>query len=377
MARQKFTAAEREAIWLAHGKKCAYSNQLLEVGDFHIDHIIPESFAEQPEEFTKVKAKYKLSADFDLFGYENLLPSKAVANSQKGALLFEPERVHFFLGIASSKKEEIEKQLQKINKRQASSRALVVLQQCLERGDLSPDEVGSILEKYGDKPQEIFPLIEGMQFVDAMDIMAVAKADIESLRLLPIRLGENDHISGVTLTNQSGETKIVSTCKEYDASISAGFFANSNFDIKMATYFEHQCGLLSALHRAEEPETSFISNPRVGITDIHLIPFSLFPKFEDEGLRQGVLETYQSKVDDGVLVIKKMKQNMVQIEEPEGMGQRLIEVARSDFNGDGIEDILLFEDSYATQGTMGFGRILILTRTSIDGIFEEVDTINL
>jgi len=52
------------------------------------------------------------------------------------------------------------------------------------------------------------------------------------------------------------------------------------------------------------------------------------------------------------------------------MGQQLVEVARADFNGDGCEDILLFEYCYATHGTLGFGGVRILSRRSIDGKFE-------
>ena len=42
MANQKFSAAEREATWLAHEKKCAYTRELMDVSSFHIDHIVPE-----------------------------------------------------------------------------------------------------------------------------------------------------------------------------------------------------------------------------------------------------------------------------------------------------------------------------------------------
>jgi hypothetical protein len=71
-------------------------------------------------------------------------------------------------------------------------------------------------------------------------------------------------------------------------------------------------------------------------------------------------------------VVKKLRQNLLQVEEPEGMGHQLIEVARADFDGDGIEDILLFEYCWATHGTLGFGGVRILTRKSADGLFESV-----
>ena len=83
MADQKFNASKREALWLAHEKKCAYTRELLDVSSFHIDHVIPESLAADPAEFQKIRAKYQLPDDFDLFGFENLLgrPVRLGANT--------------------------------------------------------------------------------------------------------------------------------------------------------------------------------------------------------------------------------------------------------------------------------------------------------
>jgi hypothetical protein len=246
----------------------------------------------------------------------------------------------------------------------------------LERGDLSPEEVSDILQKHSDRPEEIFELVEGMQFADSAEVRFVAKAEIETLRDRVIRLDPSDHIDGVTLTNDRNETRHIRTCREYDEAIQQGYFAYSNFDIKMSTWFEHQCGLLKALHAARSPARSFIANPRVSILDLQLLPFSFFPQFGESQQATDAASTYQSKVDNGTLVVKRLRQNLLQIQEPEGMGQQLVEVARADFNGDGIEDILLFEYCYATHGTLGYGGIRIITRKSPDGQFEVVRSSN-
>jgi hypothetical protein len=372
MSTQSFSAAEREAIWLAYDKKCAYTRELLDVSSFHIDHVIPESLAQDPAGLKRLKTELGLPDDFDIFGYGNLVPCRPGANLQKGALLLNTAHVHFFLGIASSKKDEVEANLIRIEKRTNRGRAIVLLQQCLERGDLSPEEVSDILEKHSDRPEEIFKLLEGMQFADSAEVRFVAKAEIETLRDRAIRLGPNDRISGVTLTNAVNEKRHVRTCREYDDAIQQGYFAYSNFDIKMSTWFEHQCGLLKSLHTATSPTQSFISNPRVSILDLELLPFSFFPQFGESEQTVDPASTYQSKVDNGTLVVKRLRQNLLQIQEPEGMGQQLVEVARADFNGDDIEDILLFEYCYATHGTLGYGGIRIITRTSPAGKFQAV-----
>lgn len=374
MSTQSFSAAKREAIWLAYDKKCAYTRELLDVSSFHIDHVIPESLAQDPAGLKRLKTELGLPDDFDIFGYGNLVPCRPGANLQKGTLLLNTAHVHFFLGIASSKKDEVEANLTRIEKRTNRGRAIVLLQQCLERGDLSPKEVSDILEKHSDRPEEIFGLLEGMQFADSAEVRFVAKAEIETLRDRAIRLGPNDHISGVTLTNVANETRHVRTCREYDEAIQQGYFAYSNFDIKMSTWFKHQCDLLKSLHTATSPTQSFISNPRVSILDLELLPFSFFPQLVESEQTVDPASTYQSEVDNGTLVVKRLRQNLLQIHEPEGMGQQLVEVARADFNGDGIEDILLFEYCYATHGTLGYGGIRIITRTSPAGKFRAVQS---
>jgi len=278
MSTQKFSAAEREAIWLAHEKKCAYTREVLDVSSFHIDHIVPESLAEDPSALKQVKIDLGLPDDFDIFGHGNLLPCRSGANLQKGSLVLDKAHTHFFLGIASSKTGEIAAHLLQIDKRKIRGRAIILLQQCLERGDLSPNEVSRILQEHSEQPEHIFELIEGMQFADSTDVRFVAKAEIEALRNRPIRLGQNDHIDGVTLTNAANETRHVRTCREYDGAIQDGYFAYSNYDIKMSTWFEHQCGLLKSLQAAATPTQSFVSEPKVSIIDLELLPFSLFPR---------------------------------------------------------------------------------------------------
>jgi len=371
MADQKFTAAEREAIWLAHDKKCAYTRELLDVSGFHIDHVLPEKLANTPEDLERTKAKLGLGDNFKLTGFENLLPCKPGANLQKGSLIFESAPIHYFLGLAASKKAALEDHLARIEQQKYRGRALILLQQCLERGELSPDEVVRILDQYADQPTDIFKLIEGMKFADG-EVYTVVKADIAELQNRPIRLGSNDDIAGVTLTDDSNKQILVRSCKDYDAAIEAGYFPLTTFDMKMATFFEHQCGLLRALEAASTPNISHIANPRVGVVDLHLLQFSLFPNIGEEPESQEPDATFQSKIDDGTLVVRRIKQNLLVVEEHEGMGQQLIEVMRADFNGDGVEDILLFEYCYATHGTLGYGGIRILTRKNSTSRFENL-----
>ncbi len=372
MSTQKFTAAEREAIWLAHRKKCAYTRKLLDVSNFHIDHIIPESFTKDPAVLKDKIAKLKLPDDFNIHGYENLLPCCPSANYQKSNLIL-PD-LYYYLGIAAAKKERVEANLERIEKREYSGKFLILIQQHIERGDLTSKEVAEILQRYSECPETIFELIESMPFANTSEVKSIAKADIESLWDLPICL-KNFNIDGLTFENREGKQTIIRTCRDYQSALEKGYSAPNNFFFKASVSFIQQCGLLKLLQSAETPEQSFISAPKVGVVDLELLPLSLFPWVGDEDIRIVELppnKTYQDKVRNGEFIVKNVSQNSLRIE-GDGMGQQLIEVVRADFNRDGIEDILIFEYCYATGGTLGYGGIRILTRKSLDGKFEIVE----
>ena len=372
MSTQKFTAAEREAIWLAHGKKCAYTGELLDVSNYHIDHIIPEAIAKDSAVLKVKMMDLNLPADFNIHGYENLLPCCPRANYQKSDLILP--HLYYFLGIAAAKKEKVKSNLEYIEKCRSRANVLILLQQHIERGDLAPDKVAEILQQYSERPEAIFELIESMQFANSSEVKSIAKADIESLWDLPICFGEY-YKDGLRFINDEDKGTFVRTCREYEYAIKQGYFADTNAVLKMSVSFHQRCGLLKSLQSATIPQQSFISNPKVGVVDLELLPLLLFPWIGDEDLRIIELppnKTYQDKVKVGELVVKGVSQNSL-IVEGDVMGQRLIEVVRADLNGDGIEDILLFEYCYAIGGTLGYGGNRILTRKSSDGKFEIVE----
>ena len=219
-------------------------------------------------------------------------------------------------------------------------------------------------------PDDTFSLAKPLQFRDGPDVSAVRRGDIDDLRSRPIRFGANDQITDVTLRKDPDGTAAVSTCKEYDDAVAAGYAPYDTFSIKMAAFVLQPCGLLKALETARVAETSYISDPRAGVGTLRLLPFPLFPRLADEVREPDA--TYQSKVDSGDLVVRESSLMHLRVEE-DGLAQDLEEVARADFNGDGIEDIFLDEYVYATGGTFGAGNVKILTRKGPGAPFEIVE----
>ena len=217
-----------------------------------------------------------------------------------------------------------------------------------------------------------FQLIESIQFADGTTVESIAKDEIDTLRDLPIRLGENDHIDGVTLTKTRDDKVYVQTCREYDSARKRGYYPSSTFDITMASFFKFPCGLLNALEKASSPKQKFISDAKASILNLELLPFGIFPDnlAEKSSWDERDLETtYQDKIDNQKLVVTEKNQNVLGIE-GFGMSQRLREIVRADFNNDGIEDVLVFEAHSVKKGTYRYAGIIVLTRKSMNGKFE-------
>ena len=225
------------------------------------------------------------------------------------------------------------------------------------------------------KPKEIsFELSEPIKFADGTEVTSITKADIEALRDRPIDMGGND-TDGVTLTKSRDDKVHVRTCKEYDAALEDDYYPASTYDLSMGSWFKYPCETLNLLEIAAIPKQSFIPTSKEEVFNLKLIPLSLFPVVTDYEQAYGHnIEnvTYQDRIDEGLLKVTDRGDNWFSCED-EGLRQHLTEVARADFNGDSIGDILLSEAVHATQGTYRTYNMIILTRKSMDEKFEKVE----
>ncbi len=371
MSKQQFSTIERQAIWEAHARKCAYTGELIDPLSMHIDHIVPESLADKPAEFEKIRSEYGLPADFDLKGHTNLLPVKPGPNLRKGDELMPPTQMHYFLGIAHGKAKRIAQVIAEETEWQNKAKAIVVLKRLLESGKVTEDEVDKLLDDHRNSPNLVFELATALKLANEDEITQIKKSEISELRDKPVWLRGNDHLQGAELRNEKDETRTVRTCHEYEQARADGFFAYSTFEITIATFFVHDCGLLNALTKATKPSRSFVASPRVGVADLDLLPESMFPnpaRRIDEKPNTANEQSYQDLVSAGTLVVEVVKQNRLVVNDS-GMMQLLIEVARADFTGEGLEQLLVLEYSRSMVGTLRWGTVLILSRTSKDARF--------
>jgi hypothetical protein len=87
----------------AHGRKCAYCWEPVSLRNVEIDHIIPESLAEQPDNLANLLQQIGLPATFDLRSDLNLVPACSGCNTMKRARTFSPPREIILLEIAAQK----------------------------------------------------------------------------------------------------------------------------------------------------------------------------------------------------------------------------------------------------------------------------------
>jgi len=90
MAKYRFSHAERFAVWKHYGQQCYWCTEPLRLQDTTIDHVIPESLEEKPEEFARVRLQFQLPEDFRINSYGNWMPVHDACNRRKTNKTFVP-----------------------------------------------------------------------------------------------------------------------------------------------------------------------------------------------------------------------------------------------------------------------------------------------
>jgi hypothetical protein len=93
MAKQRFTAHERLAIWTAYDKRCFICSEPVGLREARMDHIIPEIMADRADQLLALLRSLGLPDDFDVQSYRNIACGCDRCNSDKRDTLF-PENSH-------------------------------------------------------------------------------------------------------------------------------------------------------------------------------------------------------------------------------------------------------------------------------------------
>ena len=238
---------------------------------------------------------------------------------------------------------------------------------------------GSFVAQVRPSPQEkeiTFKISVPLEFKGRVVSGPLRQSDIEGLFDLPVRNGDTNLKEGygVEMTKTDGKKFMVYTCREWKKAQAEQAYSATTYDMAMEGFLIHRCGLLFELQRAKLPLKSFIANPRVSLANLNLLPAEILSAInegeaqEKERLRGMTVSEVVASKD-----IEKADDEVVTLSYG-GFRQSFWEGARADFNGDGVEDILVFTAGRAEGGTMGYADYFVLTRTGPSGPLKLIQT---
>jgi hypothetical protein len=141
MAKKAFSAAERYAVYMAHGEKCYLCTEPINLKTMQVDHVVPESL-EGTTKLAEALSLLGLPPTFDLQSFENWLPSCGPCNNLKSNQVFKPAPIVLALLQKAAERAPTAQALEdKIVTEQLVQKALNTLERARDNDPLFGDEI--------------------------------------------------------------------------------------------------------------------------------------------------------------------------------------------------------------------------------------------
>lgn len=186
-------------------------------------------------------------------------------------------------------------------------------------------------------------------------------------------LGGYEAFPPFRMTRGDGETRPVKTINELRAAEDDGFYAATNADMRIWSYFKRVDDLLAAMFIARPSRVSFLQPiTRIDLLPARLVPLELNVENPDDRTNLPAPNvTIADMSRDGRCKVDITTSSRVFVQA--AVETTLTEVMRGDLNGDGIEDVLVWQFHRMAGGTMHWSSSLALTRTAEQALFSKVD----
>lgn len=176
---------------------------------------------------------------------------------------------------------------------------------------------------------------------------------------------------GQTIHEHNVSQRAIRTCADYARAKKDGWSDEANtYERSTESFFKDQCDVPQLVLAAKPSRVSYIKNFKLDEAALDLLPPSLsttpvgeLEQAADEAERQGLS---WKRFNPGLKIRDKYADGM-EVEEPDVATVSLEIKAFGDFNGDGIEDVLLFKSMHAIGGTARYYEPVILTRVTAGG----------
>ncbi len=169
------------------------------------------------------------------------------------------------------------------------------------------------------------------------------------------------------------------TCNDYLRMTRLGWFALTNRDQRREEFFYRACGMLEYLEKGEKAEQSFFSSSTLNEIDAGAINRASLPQLSVS--ESGATANGNENVDQEVgssrqgETLRQSGDGSWKLSMRTALGTQHLTIqplSRADFNGDSVEDILVFIHAGLEQGTAINGTLGLLTKTSSDGAVQFV-----
>ena len=174
--------------------------------------------------------------------------------------------------------------------------------------------------------------------------------------------------------DEKGRNHPIRTCAQYARALKAGWSAEDNAQIATESFFIRGCTLVEIMLKATPSRVSYVADLRLDASPLDVLPPSIADLVmgDEEGQKKAEEQGKSLRQFDPTLKVVKAEPGQVAIENDDSRYELEI-VGYGDFNGDGVEDVLLFQASYATQGTMHIYEPVVLTRTKPGAVLRLVE----
>lgn len=191
---------------------------------------------------------------------------------------------------------------------------------------------------------------------------------LKSLQDIPALLQSQD-VAEVRYINTQNQIVTAKTCQDYFDFIHAGFVPLNNRAIAAESDFKETCDSLTALYHMRPAAVSYLRNFNLK-KDYGTLPAAIvFPKFGDAA-RPPLGEVSTAYPDSQANLLNLSDPNNIELTtRAGGMMANMSVLGWGDFNGDGIDDMLIFIAQTALKGSDQYYSIYILTRYSQNGPF--------
>lgn len=361
MSKTRIETVVRWALYETYNHKCFYCDKPIEWNCLEIDHIIPESYEKHLDTIIDM---YGLEKGFNINSLQNLVPVHSSCNRRKSDILANSTSIHFWLMLTKQNLHKVEKEIKRIKKNANFEKITSAVECGLEYDELNIKELYFYIhEQFLRRTITLNnPILFQKTSINKF-IIGQSNDDVDNL-VIEMPKG----IYGLKLVNESNESTIVYTLKEWRTATNNGFYAFSSYDIKMSSYFSFLDELLVSIENAKNAKHSFVDG--VYLSDIDKLSSNIFRHFQTEDKFDENVSLKELN-DNEKIKVTIISESKILIESE---SERLLleEQYRADITRDGYKDIFIKGGFSLIGGTLGFGFTMILSRNNENSLITPV-----